>query len=190
MMRNRIAWVVLALLPLLHGCVAAVGGAVAGGAALAVDRRTVGTVTEDQGIELKVDERISQKIPADKLHLNVTSFNRLVLLTGEVPDEAAKEEAGRIAAGVETVKGVVNELVVGAPTSLGTRSNDSYITGQVKTRFIDANKFNALHVKVVTENSVVFLMGLVKKQEAEDATRVARTTAGVKRVVRVFEYLD
>jgi osmotically-inducible protein OsmY len=190
MMRNRIAWLILAALPLLHGCVAAVGGAVAGGAALAVDRRTVGTVTEDQEIELKADSRIAEKIPGDKLHLNVTSFNRLVLLTGEVPDEAAKEEAGKIAAAVTNVKGVVNDLTVGAPTSFSSRSNDSYITGQVKTRFIDANKFNALHVKVITENGVVYLMGLVKKQEAEDATHIARTTSGVKRVVRVFEHLD
>jgi osmotically-inducible protein OsmY len=113
-----------------------------------------------------------------------------VLLTGEVPDAKARAEAERIARGVENVRGIHNELAISGVSSYTARSNDSLITSKVKGRFVDANKFNAVHVKVVTENSVVYLLGLVKKQEAADATELARTTSGVQKVVRMFEYLD
>jgi len=107
-----------------------------------------------------------------------------------VPDAAAREEAERIARGIENVRGVYNELTVSGVSSFTVRSNDSLITSKVKTRFLDSKKFNGIHVKVVTENSVVYLMGLVKREEANDATEVARTTSGVQKVVRVFEYID
>jgi osmotically-inducible protein OsmY len=113
-----------------------------------------------------------------------------VLLTGEVPNAGAKATAEKIARGVDNVRGVFNELQIGPNSSLSARSNDSYITSKVKARFVDGAKFNPLHVKVVTESSVVYLVGLVKRQEANDATEIARTTAGVQRVVRVFQYLD
>jgi osmotically-inducible protein OsmY len=155
---------------------------------VAEDRRTVGTMTEDQGIELRAASRIEEKIK--DAHINITSYNRAVLLTGEVPTEAAKAEAERTARAVDNVRSVFNELQVAGNSSLQARTNDSVITSKVKARFVDAGKFSPLHVKVVTENGVVYLLGLVKRQEAADATEVARTTGGVRKVVRVFEYLD
>jgi osmotically-inducible protein OsmY len=119
--------------------------------------------------------------------VNVTSYNRMVLLTGEVPTEAVKRDVERIAHATTNVRGVTNELAVGTPTTLSSRANDGYITSKVKARFVDAQRFNALHVKVVTENQVVYLLGLVSPQEAKDAIAIARTTEGVKKVVTVFE---
>lgn len=189
-MRLLIALLLTSFLPLLHGCAPLViGGAAAGGVMVAQDRRTVGTLTEDEGIEQKTSGRIGERYK-DNIHVNVTSFNRTVLLTGEVPDAAAKTEIERIARGVENVRGVYNETAVSGVTSFTARSNDGITTSKVKGRFVDSGKFNALHVKVITENNVVYLMGLVKKQEAADATEIARTTSGVQKVVRVFEYLD
>lgn len=179
----------LIVVPLVHGCAPIVlGGAAATGALVAEDRRTVGTITEDEGIELKSSSRIGQRVK--NAHFNVTSYNRMVLLTGEVPDDAAKANAEKIARAVENVRGVYNELQVAGNSSLTARANDSYLTSKVKARFVDAQKFSPVHVKVVTENGVVYLMGLVKRQEANDATEIARTTGGVRKVVRVFEYLD
>jgi osmotically-inducible protein OsmY len=113
-----------------------------------------------------------------------------VLLTGQAPDAQVRAEAERIARSVDNVRGVYNELAVAGVSSFTARSNDSIITSKVKARFLDANKFNILHVKVVTESGVVYLLGMVKKQEANDATEIARTTSGVQKVVRVFEYID
>ena len=190
MRRILFSLLLLASLPFIHGCAAiAVGGAAAGGVMVAQDRRTVGTMTEDEGIEHKVSGRIGERFK-DSAHVNTTSYNRMVLLTGEVPDAAAKTEVERIARGVENVRGVYNETAASGVTSYSARSNDSIITSKVKGRFLDARKFNALHVKVVTENNVVYLLGVVKKQEADDATEIARTTSGVQKVVRVFEIID
>jgi len=188
-MRKIFTLVVIALLPVVSGCAAvAVGGAVATGVMVAEDRRTVGTMTEDEGIEQKASIRIAEKLK--DAHINVTSYNRMVLLTGEVPTEAAKADAERIARAVENVRSVFNELQVAGNTSMQSRTNDSVLTSKVKGRFVDAGKFSPVHVKVVTENGVVYLMGMVKKQEAADATEITRTTGGVSKVVRVFEYLD
>ena len=180
----------LAVLPLVQGCVPLVlGGAAATGVAVSQDRRTVGTITEDEGIELRANGRLRERF-GENAYVSVTSYNRTVLLTGQAPDAQTRTEAERIARGVENVRGVYNELAVAGLSSFTARSNDSIITSKVKARFLDANKFNALHVKVVTESSVVYLLGMVKKQEANDATEIARTTSGVQKVVRVFEYLD
>ena len=180
----------LAGLPFVQGCAPLViGGAAATGVSVAEDRRTFGTMTEDEGIELKASSRISDSVKGNT-HINVTSYNRTVLLTGEVPGAKEKEQAERIARAVENVRAVYNELAISGVTSLSTRTNDSVITSKVKARFLDSQKFSPLHVKVITENSVVYLLGLVKRQEATDATEVARTTSGVTRVVRLFEYLD
>jgi osmotically-inducible protein OsmY len=187
-MRDLLIAASLAVL-LLNGCAAVVvGGAAATGLVVAEDRRTVGTMTEDENIELKMLSRFSDTLK--DAHINVTSYNMTVLLTGEVPNAGAKATAEKIARGVDNVRGVFNELQIGPNSSLSARSNDSYITSKVKARFVDGAKFNPLHVKVVTESSVVYLVGLVKRQEANDATEIARTTAGVQRVVRVFQYLD
>ena len=188
-MRTAIIALMLAL-PLVQGCGAlVVGGAAATGVVISQDRRTMGTLTEDEGIELKAASRIGERY-RDGAHVNVTSYNRMVLLTGEMPDAAAKAAAGKIAQAVENVRSVFNELQIGPNTALSARANDTYLTSLVKARFVDAQRFSPVHVKVVTEASVVYLMGLVMRKEADAATEIARTTRGVHRVVRVFEYLD
>ena len=177
-------------LPLIHGCAPlVVGGAAATGVVVAEDRRTVGTITEDQGIEIKTSNRVGDGVKGS-IHVNVTSYNRAVVLTGEVPDAAARAQAERIARSVENVRFVYNELAIAPVTPLSSRTNDTIITSKVKARFVDGRTFSAVHVKVVTENGVVYLLGLVKKQEAADATEIARTTSGVTKVVRLFEYQD
>jgi osmotically-inducible protein OsmY len=177
------------LAALLPGCAAVVvGGAVAGGTAVAVDRRQADVMASDERIEIQATNRISELLK-DKGHVNVTSFNRQVLLTGEAGTEALRQDAERAAATTPEVKSVTNELVIAPPSELGARSNDTYLTSLVKSRFVTAQKFNPIHVKVVTERGTVYLMGLVTKREADDATQIARTTSGVKRVVRVFEYI-
>jgi osmotically-inducible protein OsmY len=123
------------------------------------------------------------------VHLNVTSYNGIVLLTGEAPDAATLEGIVKLARSTDRVRNVQNELVVAPPSGLGERSNDTLITSKVKARFIEANEFAANHVKVVTERGVVYLMGLVNRQEADAAARLAAQTSGVVRVVRVFEYV-
>jgi len=171
----------------LGGCVAAaVGGAAAGGYLVGEDRRPANAMAEDEGIELKASNRITEKYP--EAHINSTSYNRLVLLTGEAPTAAAKADIESIVRGLPGVRGTFDEIAVAPATALSSRTNDSYITSKVKARFVDARKFNPVHVKVITENSVVYLMGIVKKSEADAATEIARTTSGVRRVVRVFEY--
>ncbi|HXF67155.1 MAG TPA: BON domain-containing protein [Burkholderiales bacterium] len=189
-MRNAPGLTVLLALLLVSGCAELViGGAAITGGVVATDRRTVGTITEDQGIEFKASSRIGERF-RDGVHVNVTSYNRIVLLTGEVPDAATRSEIERIVRGVENVRGVHNELAVAGVSSLTARANDTLITSKVKARFVDAQKFNPIHVKVVTEAGVVYLLGLVHRQEAAEATEIARTTSGVQKVVRVFEYLD
>lgn len=188
-MRKLITLSCIALLPVVSGCAAvALGGAAATGVIMAEDRRTVGTITEDQGIELKTSSRITERVK--DANINVTSFNRMVLLSGEVPNEAAKAEAERVARAVENVRSVFNELQVSGNSALQARTNDTVITSKVKARFVDARSFSPVHVKVVTEAGTVYLLGMVKRQEATDATEVARTTGGVRKVVRLFEYLD
>ena len=172
----------------LCGCVAAVVGGAGTAVLMGEDRRTVGTITEDQGIELKAVNRINDKFRG--VHINVTSYSRMVLISGEAPDAAAKTEIERIVRAVENVRGVYNELRIGPPTALSARTNDSYITSKVKARFVDQQKFNPVHVKVVTEASAVYLLGMVKRKEADDAVEITRTTSGVQRVVKLFEYLD
>ena len=180
----------LASLPFVNACAPLiVGGAAATGYIVSEDRRTVGTITEDQTIETKTSSRIGDGLKGS-IHVNITSFNGIVLLTGEVPDAASREQAGRIAQSVEKVRSIYNELAVAPVTALSARTNDTVTTSKVKARFVDGQKFNPLHVKVVTENGVVYLMGLVRKQEAADATEIARTTSGVTKVVRLFEYIE
>jgi osmotically-inducible protein OsmY len=185
-MRSLPTLVLLAALGLLYGCAAAViGGAVAGGYMIGEERRPPPVLADDQSIEFTIANQIHDKFVGS--HVNTTSYNRMVLLTGEVQSAEMKAAVEKIARSTENVRGVYNELTIGPVTPLSARTNDSLITGKVKSRFVDAGKFHPLHVKVVTEAGTVFLMGLVKRQEADDATEVARTTAGVQRVVRVFE---
>jgi len=190
MKKVRFLLLLLALPPLaasLTGCIemAAVG---VGAAALGYeDRRTTGTLVEDEGIELRATNRVSERF-GDKVHVNITSYNRSVLITGEVPDAKAREEIEKIAQTVPSVRSVTNDLQVAGGSSLTSRASDSGITGRVKARFLDASKFSILHVKVITEASVVYLMGIVTESEATEAVELARTTGGVRKVVKVFEY--
>ena len=173
----------------LSGCAAVLVGGAGAGVVAAEDRRTVSTIAEDEGIELKTLTRVNERV-AERIHLNVTSYNRMVLLTGEATNDQVRSAVERVARSVENVRAVTNELTIGPPTSLTSRANDTYITSKVKARFVDAQRFNALHVKVVTENQIAYLLGMVKRQEAKEAIDIARTTEGVKKVVTVFEYLD
>jgi osmotically-inducible protein OsmY len=180
----------LLLLPLLGplaGCpVVLLGGGAAAVSAIE-DRRTSGTLIDDDSIEVAVRRALRERF-GENTHVSVTSFNRSVLLTGEVPDEARKAEVEKIVQGIANVRSVTNDLQIAAPSSLAARANDSLITARVKTRLLDASNVNPLHVKVVTEAGVVYLMGIVTEQEANDAVEVARTTGSVIKVVKVFEY--
>ena len=180
---------VVATLGSLQGCIALVaGGAVAGGLSLN-DRRTGGAQIEDQSIELKSGGRIRDAI-GDKGHINVTSYNRIALITGEVPADADKAAAEKAVAGIEGVNNVVNELEVGPNSTLSTRSSDTVITGRVKSALIDAKDIQSSAVKVVTERGNVYLMGRVSEREATRAADIARSQPSVLKVVRVFEILS
>lgn len=188
-MNLRTLILLAATLPVLAGCMgAAVVGAGAGAALVYTDRRQIEAQTTDEGIEIRAGNRISERF-GYATHVNVTSYNRTVLLTGEVPDAATKAEVEKIVAGVQNVKSISNELQIGTVSTLSSRTNDSSLTFKVKGRFIDANQFAANHVKVVSENGVVYLMGLVTQRESNAAVEVARTTAGVLKVVRIFEII-
>ncbi|GAB1394161.1 hypothetical protein MASR1M60_23250 [Rhodocyclaceae bacterium] len=175
--------------PILSGCIGAAAVGVGAGALIFADRRPTETVLTDEGIEIRAGNRIREKF-GDRVHVNVTSYNRTVLLTGEVPDAAAREEIEKLVSGVNNVKAISNELAVGAISTLSNRSNDVYITSKVKARFIDAATVSPVHVKVITEAGIVYLMGQVTTRESNAAVEVARTTAGVQKVVRVFEIIS
>ncbi|MBN9131964.1 MAG: BON domain-containing protein [Nitrosospira multiformis] len=181
------------LLPFLSGCGLLVAGGMAAGVgtgvAMSLDRRTSGMFVEDESIEFRSNWRINERFSSD-VHVNVTSFNRNVLLTGEAPSETIKEEIGDLVSGVENVRDVTNEITVGTPSSFTSRGNDTLITSLVKGRFMDSGRFQANHVKVVTEDSIVYLLGLVKQEEAENAVDLAKRADGVKKVVGVFEYME
>ena len=185
-------WLALFLFfPFLVGCVPmfAVGTAAGTGAYISEDRRTSGMFIEDEGIELKGSRRIYQQF-GDKVHINITSYNRMVLLTGEAPTETIKADIEKLIMGVDNVRKIFNEIAVAGNTSLASRSNDTLITSKVKARFLTERKFQINHVKIVTENEVVYLLGVVTRQEADNAAEIASSTSGVKKVVKVFEYLN
>ena len=174
----------------LSGCVPLVVGAAVGGTALvATDRRSVGAQTDDEAIELKIANHIGTGY-GDRVHVNVTSYNGVVLLTGEVPTQDLVGTMAEIARTTAKVRRVHNEIVVGPVSDVGARSNDTYITSKVKARFVESDKFSPTHVKVVTERGVVYLMGIVSRPEGDEAAQFASTTAGVSRVVKLFEYTN
>jgi osmotically-inducible protein OsmY len=173
----------------LQGCFPVVATGVGAGALMAQDRRTSGAYIEDETIENKAMSRIGNQYK-DKVHVNVTSFNRNVLVSGEVPSEAIKIEIGKLVIGIENVRNVNNELVASGISSLTSRGSDSLVTSNVKLRFMNNDRFSVHHVKVITENGKVFLMGIVTRAEADAATEIASTTSGVQHVVKLFEYLD
>lgn len=171
------------------GCVALVAGAAATTAVSVEDRRATSTQWNDQEINVRVGNRISAKFGSDT-HVNITSFNHSVLLSGEVPDDATRGEVERLARETPEVKQVYNELAVMLPSSLTSRAGDAALTTRVKARMIDAKRFSPVHVKVVSERKNVYLMGVVKRQEATDAAEITSQTPGVEKVVTLFEYED
>lgn len=185
--------VLLAALPAtgqLTGCAAAAIGAIVGGAAVMNDRRTTGSQADDQSIEFKVPDLIHAEPDLwNSSHVSTTSFNSIVLLSGETPSEEFKVRIGAIAASVPKVRRVHNELAIAAPSSMSARSADAWITGKVKSALLNDMQLDSTRVKVVTEKGVVYLMGLVTNAEAEKATEIARRVSGVQRVVRLFELI-
>ncbi|MFO1340214.1 MAG: BON domain-containing protein [Burkholderiaceae bacterium] len=166
-----------------------IGGAAVSGALIATDRRTSGAQIEDQAIEFKAGPRLKEAL-GERAHLNVTAYNRLVLITGEVGTEADREAADKAIAGIENVRSTVNETAVLGLSSLTSRSNDALLSTKVKAAFIDNGNVQANAVKVVTERAVVYLMGRVTEKEAAKAAEVASTVSGVQKVVRVFEIIS
>ena len=152
----------------------------------ALDRRTTGAQVEDTAIESKASSRVKEML-GDRGHVSVTSYNRTVLLTGEVPTEADRTAVEQAVQRIENVRSTVNELAVMPPSSMSTRSNDSFLTGKVKATYVDAKDLQANAFKVVTERGTVYLMGRVTEREATRATDLARTVSGVQKVVRVFD---
>lgn len=169
--------------------VTGVGISASTGALMTEDRRSSGIFIEDERIELVINRRINERFD-DDVHVNVTSFNRNVLLTGEVPTEAARNEVTKLAMSVENVHNIFNEIAIASKSPLSARNKDALITIKVKLRFLNNGAFQINHVKVITENSVVYLAGLVKRVEGEKAAELASSTPDVIKVVKVFEYLD
>ncbi|WP_018076790.1 BON domain-containing protein [Thiobacillus denitrificans] len=174
----------------LHGCAAVAVGGAATGAAAATDRRTTGVFVADQEIELRAMNRLREALPEKTGKISVTSYNRQVLLTGQVPDESIRARAADIVKDVPDVRTVFNELSVSGVTSLTSRANDTAVTGNVKTRLLRDERVPGTKIKVVTESGVVYLMGLLNQAEAGIATEIARTTSGVTKVVTLFEYIN
>ena len=179
---------VAALAGSLSACAPLILGGAAVGAVMVYDRRTSGAQVEDEGIELRGASALRGSV-GDRAHVNITSYNRQVLLTGEVPNEQAKQTAEQVVAKLDNVKGIVNELTVMPNTSLAQRSNDTLITGKVKASLVDDRSLYVGAFKVVTERSVVYLMGRVTQPEADRATQLTRNVGGVQRVVRIFEII-
>ena len=188
-MRQIVLSMVLAAAALaLQGCVPLVIGA--GGAAAyssLEDRRTTGIQIEDEAIETRASNRISDRF-GSRVHVNVTSYNRVALVTGEVPDDGARAEVEKIVRAVPNVREVTNDLQIAGISSYPARANDAYLTTKVRGRLFDTKRVSPVHLKVVTEAGAVYLMGLVTEAEAEEAVDIARNTGGVRKVVKVFEY--
>jgi osmotically-inducible protein OsmY len=176
---------------LLAGCVPmVVGTAVVGGAIVATDRRAGGSQVDDELIQMKSGSRLDQAFPDGRVRVNVTSYNRMVLLTGQVPSEADKATVEQVIAKMDNVQSVVNELSVGPPTTFGERSKDAFITTKVKASIVDSQDLFANSIKIVTHRGVVYLMGRVTEREANHAAELARGVSGVNKVVKVFEIIS
>lgn len=186
--------VVLLTSSLLYGCAAAVVGGTATGATAVHDRRTVGTFIDDEGIELKARMAIfDDKELNSQIHINIISINGVVLLVGQAPTEAARQKAAELVTPIPKVRLVHNEMTIAAPNSMMTRSSDSLITAKVKTKLFTIKgyeNFDPTRVKVVTENGIVYLMGILNHSEADAVTDAARRVGGVQKIVKLFEYLD
>ena len=186
----RLAVLLVALAPFLQSCIPVlVGAGVGTGVMVAEDRRTSGTILEDQTVEIKAKNRIDEKY-GEQVNISVTSFNRYVLLTGQAPTEEIKQNVTVLVLEVPNVRNVQNEIIVSGVSSTTSHASDALLTSRVKGRLSQNKDVGASHVKVISENGTVFLMGLVTHAEAEAASQTAATTSGAQRVVKVFEYLD
>ena len=184
------ASLILLSLYLLSGCTAAVVGGAVVGTSVALDKRTTGDYVEDQNIKTKFTHLYYQDDElSEQTHINVTSYNRQVLITGEAPTEQLKQKLSHIAGQIKNVRKYFNEVSIGQPSSMSTRTNDSYLTSKIKTSiFSHMKELDGAQVKVVTESGSVFLMGLVTREQGNQITEITRTTHGVKRVIKLFEY--
>lgn len=190
-MNNPALIILVFILALLQGCAAVMVGGAATGANVAHDRRTTGTFIEDEAIELKSLKALyNDKGINSQTHLNVTSFNTIVLLTGEAPTEELRKRVREIVRNIDKVTHVHDEITIAGPSSLMSRSGDTIITTKVKSKLIMEKNLDGTHVKVVTENGVVYLMGLVTREDGEKATEIARQTGGVQKVVKLFQYVQ
>lgn len=186
----RLVIVLIVVSPFLQACIPLIVGAgVGAGVMMAEDRRSNATILEDQTIEVKAKNRFEEKYK-DTLNATVTSYNRYILITGQAPTEEIKQDLTTIVLEIENVRNVQNEVIVAGNASFTSRSGDVLTTTSVKGRLAQNKEIGANHIKVTTENSTVFLMGLVTRKEAEAAAQTAATTSGVQRVVKVFEYTD
>ena len=183
--------VCLLCVPAIQGCLGVVATGTAAGAVTTQERRSPGTLIDDELIELKVRAAILQDEDlSSRTHVNTTSFNGLVLLTGEAPGEALRKRITEIARGIPSVRGVHNEIAVEAPSTLMTRMSDTVVTGKVKAALLRNKGITATRVKVITERGIVYLMGLLRQDEADRAAEITRRVAGVQRVVKVMEYIE
>ena len=186
----RLVALLVFLAPVLQSCIPLVVGAgVGAGVMMAEDRRTNATILEDQTIEVKAKNRITEKYK-DQGNISVTSFNRFILLSGQAPTEEIKQDVTVLVLEVPNVRNVQNEIVVGGNSSTTSHASDALLTSQVKARLSQNKDVGSTHVKVVSENGTVFLMGLLTHAEADAAAQTASTTSGAERVVKLFEYLD
>jgi osmotically-inducible protein OsmY len=174
----------------LAGCFPVVATGVVTGALSVSDRRTTGAQAEDQAIEIKAFNRFRERFKSSQISLSVVSFNRIALVTGYVPDEATKAEAARLVSSIENVRNSLNEIVVGLPPSIRTYGSDTVLTTRVKASMLEAKDLQAQVIKVYTESSTVFLMGIVTEREANRAADIASRISGVRRVVRAFETIS
>ncbi|HEX9174029.1 MAG TPA: BON domain-containing protein [Telluria sp.] len=179
----------VALLGSLQGCVGIMLGGAAMGAVATADRRTLGAQTEDKAIGVKAELRLNQ-LGGENGHVNAASYNRKVLLTGEVKDEAMKAAAEREVRAIQNVQEVINELKIAGPSSYTSRSSDALVTAKVKASLVDMKTISAVSFKVVTERGTVYLMGRVTQREGQVAADVAKGVAGVQGVVKIFEYIS
>lgn len=186
----RLVALIVLVFPLMQACAPLlIGAGIGAGVMISEDRRTSAAMLEDQTIEVKTKNRIEEKY-GEQVRINVTSYNRYVLLTGEAPSEEIRQDLGVLALEISNVRNVQNEIIVAGHSSLASRSADSLTTSRVKGRLTQNEAVGANHIKVVTENSTTYLMGLVTRAEADAAAQTAATTSGVQRVVKVFEYVD
>lgn len=186
-MRRALRLLLVPLLVALQGCELALIGAGGAAAITAFDRRTSGAIYQDESMALAIRQRIDARF-GNLTHVNVAPYNRTILLTGEAPDEATRGAIEADVRDIANVRGIVNDIQIRPVSSLAERTNDAFITSKIKGRFLDSGKVNPVHVRVITEAGVVYLLGLVTEAEANDAVEIARTTGGVRKVVKIFDF--